>query len=365
MFQLRDFNSIALGMVNHAKASQTRLTDFNVGSAARTLLEASAIELDEFYQRMLAGILEAIPTAVYRAFDFSLRLSAYARGEVTVTFSVPLVDAITIPVATVFSNPATSVRYLTEEAVTAAIGATALSVMVRCSVAGSSGNTGANSITQAIGYTLPNTATVGNAALNSGTDGETEDSRIIRFNDFIDSLVRGTPSAVAHAARHQALYDTNGNVLEYVSRLGYRESMGWAGLYVYCGGGKPSNAMLQAIQTTVDGYVDVNGTFVPGYRPCGIKVDLSGMFEQSVDLGLLLWQYPGFVEQDMADGIRTAVGNLFDATPNNSVLYLEKITATVLSVPGVSRCLTTNTENLTLGADNVVKLGDLTITWQN
>jgi uncharacterized phage protein gp47/JayE len=274
-----------------------------------------------------------------------------------------LVDAITIPAGTVFSNPTTSVRYLTEEAVTANAGAMALSVMVRCSVTGSSGNTDANSITQVIGYTLPNTAVIGNAALNSGTDGETEDSRIIRFNDFIDSLVRGTPSAVAHAARHQALYDANGNVLEYVSRLGYVESMGWAGLYVYCGGGKPSNAMLQAIQTTVDGYVDTNGSFVPGYRPCGINVDIASMFEQTIDLGLLITKYPGAVEQDIIDGIRTAVGNLFDATPNNSILRLEQITSTVLNVAGVSQCWTTNAENLTLGADNVIKLGDLNITW--
>lgn len=365
MFQLRNFDSIALGMINHAKATQTELTDFNIGSAGRTLLEASAIEIDEFYQRMLAGILEAIPTAVYNAFSFPLRLSAYARGSVVIAFSVPLAEPVTVPAGTVFSNPAANTRYLSEAAVTAQATATSLAVIVKCSVAGSSGNTGANTITQAIGYTLPNTATIGNGSIDSGTDGETDAERMNRFNEFIDSLVRGTPSAVAHAARHMALYDPSGNITEYVSRIGYAEEMGWAGLYVYCGGGKPSSDMLQAIQTALDGYVTPDGVFIPGYRPCGIKVDIVAMTERLIDISLQVRKFPGGVNQAIQNGIATALGNLFDAAPNNSTVFLSQITAAALAVSGVRECYIKNTENPTIGSSDVLKLGNLTIEWMN
>jgi hypothetical protein len=54
-FQLKDFVSIVAAMLNRAKATQSRLTDFEVGSVARTLIEAPAIEIEQLYQRMFAG----------------------------------------------------------------------------------------------------------------------------------------------------------------------------------------------------------------------------------------------------------------------------------------------------------------------
>ena len=45
-FQIKNFVSICAGMINSMRANQTQITDFNVGSVARTLIEAPAIEID-------------------------------------------------------------------------------------------------------------------------------------------------------------------------------------------------------------------------------------------------------------------------------------------------------------------------------
>ncbi len=59
-FQIKDFASIAAAMINYLRASQDRVTDFEPGSVARTMLEATAAELDELYQQLFHGIREAI-----------------------------------------------------------------------------------------------------------------------------------------------------------------------------------------------------------------------------------------------------------------------------------------------------------------
>ena len=42
MFQLKDFASIAASMINHMRAAGSRISDFSIGSVARTLGGATA-----------------------------------------------------------------------------------------------------------------------------------------------------------------------------------------------------------------------------------------------------------------------------------------------------------------------------------
>jgi hypothetical protein len=49
LFQLKNFTSIAGAMINHMRGTQSDITDFVIGSKARTLVEAPAIEMDELY----------------------------------------------------------------------------------------------------------------------------------------------------------------------------------------------------------------------------------------------------------------------------------------------------------------------------
>lgn len=71
-FQIKDFRSIVASLINVSKASQSKITDFGVGSVARTLMESPAIEIEELYLQMALGLQDAIPVAIYQAFDFPL-----------------------------------------------------------------------------------------------------------------------------------------------------------------------------------------------------------------------------------------------------------------------------------------------------
>ena len=72
MFQLKDFQSIVASMVNYARGATDQLTDFARGSVTRTMLEAPAVEIDQLYQEMFAGVREGIETSVFRSFGLPI-----------------------------------------------------------------------------------------------------------------------------------------------------------------------------------------------------------------------------------------------------------------------------------------------------
>ena len=82
-FQIKKFNSIVASMINWVSGTTTKVTDFNIGSVVRTLLEAVAIELEELYYQLLQAVEEAIEEAIYRAFNFPRNPAERATGMVT------------------------------------------------------------------------------------------------------------------------------------------------------------------------------------------------------------------------------------------------------------------------------------------
>lgn len=69
-FQVKKFDSIIASMVNWISSNTSKITDFNVGSVVRTILESIAMELEELYYQLMKAVEEAIEEAIYRAFNF-------------------------------------------------------------------------------------------------------------------------------------------------------------------------------------------------------------------------------------------------------------------------------------------------------
>ncbi len=84
-FQIKKFNSIVASMINWVSSNTSLITDFNVGSVARTILEAVALELEELYYQLLRAVEEAIEEAIYRTFNFPRNPSQKATGTVRFT----------------------------------------------------------------------------------------------------------------------------------------------------------------------------------------------------------------------------------------------------------------------------------------
>lgn len=361
-FQIKDFASIALGMINHAKATQSNVTDFNIGSVARTLIEAPAIEIDELYQRMLAGIIDAIPVAVYNAFSFVPVDAVKSRGTVTIAFSDPVNEAFTIPAGTIFRS--STANYLSESATVVPVDATQVSLFVVCDTAGTVGNTGSNTIVAIAGLTLPNTATIGNEPILSGSDSESDSERMSRFNDYIRSLARGTPYSVLYAAKSAKIVNINGSVVDYVSRAGIVESPGHVYVYIYGGNGAASNELITEAQSIIDGYRTETGDYVPGYRPAGMRVEVVSMTNQLVNISLSIKLFTGGIDVPALESeIRSNLERLLFNIQSGDILYAAAITESVLSVSGVQEAYISNNANIVCDQSKVLKLNTLTFTY--
>lgn len=364
-FQLKDYGSIAAAMMNHAKATQNDVTDFEIGSVVRTLMESSAIELDELYQKVFSGILDAIPTSIYKAFDFELIGKAAARGTVTVTFGGPIVEQLTIPAGTVFVMQGSSLKFTSVLDVVVPVGALSATVVVVCAIEGTAGNVDANAITGTDGYTMPAGASLTNNAFTSGTDGQTEAERKARFVEFIQSLSRGTLGSIRYAVRQARIVNSAGVLTEYVSRIGHVEVPGRANFYIYGSSGTPSAALVAAAQTMIDGTTNQSaGTYTDGYRALGVEVVVSAMVERTIPVSLRVSLMSGVAgSQDLKNAIATLLEAEFEGVESGTVLYVDQLLNATLTLPGVRQAVAGNNANIACGANEVLKLGALTVEW--
>lgn len=365
-FQIKDFVSISASMVNYAKATQDKLTDFNIGSAARTMLDAPSIEIEELYQRMFAGIMDAIPVAIYRAFGFDALQATAARGTVMITFGVPIEVGFEIPAGTIFRAPESGLTYLSAGAAWVGPGDTSVWLTVVSTASGSSGNVAAGAITEAVNFTLPLGSSVTSAAIASGKDRESDEDRLARFNDFIQSLSRGTLPSLLYAAASAAVRTDDGSTSEFVSRVGHVEGGGHVILYLYGSNGLPSAALLAEAQRIIDGYYTEDGTAVTGYAPAGTRVDVVAMSERVVDVGLAVSMFAKPLQNDDTKlAIRSLLEAEFDQSQAGTVLQIESLTDAALSATGVRAVYSLNNENLVAGSGEVLVLGSLDVEWVN
>lgn len=362
-FQLKDFVSIVAAELNQARATQDRLTDFEVGAVARTIMEAPAIEVEELYQKIFAGILDAIPTSIYKAFDFELIGEAAASGQVVITFGVPIEVPFVVPAGVVFDAPSYNLKFATALDTPVAVGVSSVSLLVQCATPGTVGNVPAGAITGVVSYSLPLGSAVSNTAFISGKDAQSESERKARFVEFILSLSRGTEGAIRYAVRQARVETATGVLLEYVTRIGLREAPGQVDVFIYGSSGVPSAALIDIAQLTIDGRLDGDtGVYTPGFRSVGIDVRVRSMTEVPVNVSLKVDLLAG-VSQSMAivDRISTLLTTVFDAVESGGVLYVDQLLNAALTVPGVHKVIAENNTNVECAANQVLKLGTLTV----
>ena len=365
IFTPKPFAEIVADQVERVRLSTDRITDFNVGSVVRSLLEANAVELDDYYQEMYLGLLRAIPTAIYIGFGFDLK-PAVAAGGVAVFTRIEEApgEALTIPQGTrlVTSNGA---YFVTDAAVTIPAETNTASATVTAELPGAAGNAGPNSLLLA--GTVSSYYTVTNPAiLSGGEDAETEEQRAERFAAFIRSLARGTPAALEYAATIPALYHpVTGVLAERVQRAAVYETPGYVELYVHNGSYGASAGLIQAVQSLIDGTRDpIVNTWIGGYRPAGMRVTVQAMTDLAVDVALELGVGIGYAQAEIAATLEARLAAwLRAAVPGRQVRPIDLINV-ALGVEGVTTAtLIAPTATLTVAASTVLYLRTLTLTW--
>lgn len=360
-FQIKDFASIVAAQINHARSVTTKLTDFQPGSVARTLMEAPAVELEELYLQMLFGLRDAIPVATFLSFGFERLPASYAAGYVSVSANVAPTTAFSVLAGTVFTS-IDGREFVSTEDVTWAAGATLVRIPVRATTLGAAGNIAAGVITASDAFGAD--YTVSNSAIVTGRDVETDAEREARFAEFVQSLSRGTVVACLYGARQARVLDGDGNIFEYVTRAGINEQPGYVRIYLYSNLGVPSAELLANGQTILDGTRDdAAGTITPGYRSAGVRVDVLPMVERAVSLSINVQMFPGY---DFTPAVQQQLGDVFAsaivAVSPGSTLYLGTLIEMMLAVTGVRSIVPITTENIICAVNEALVPGALTST---
>jgi phage-related baseplate assembly protein len=341
MFVLRDFATIAAGMLAHLSALTDDITDYTEGAVARSFLETLAIELQRMDYAVYQGVRDGIETGTYKNFAFGQLPAVPATGTVRYTRAITnVVD--TVPIGHTTGVPGTSRRYQTMAATTFAIGEAVKNIAVRATQPGTDGNTPANTIVEVVDG-LGFAVTVTNPApFLSGLAEETPEARRERFRLYIAGLSRGTKIALEFAARSVVLTDASGNVIERVAAVLVREpflegdvGLGLVQVYVDNGAGNPSAALLAKVNDVLRGTVDLAGVITPGWIAAGIDLDVFGVTPVTITVTGTITVAVGFDKPATITAVTTAITQYIQGLPVfKPVVHAELISA-AMNVDGV------------------------------
>lgn len=324
------------------KSTQKTITDFNVGSVARTLIEAPASEIDELYQKMFIGLKEAIPVAIYQAFEFDRIAAIPASGIVRVTIT-PQASSTLIAAGTAFKIDGVATTFTSQYDATIAAGASYVDVSVVASTAGVVGNIPANK-----SFTIQPTVSALVSATNllkfdNGRDLESDEERKTRFRAFIAALNHGTVAAIYYGLKLANLKDASGNITEAVQAsvviepytINPANPIAYVQCYIHNGSSGASVDLINQAKKIINGYYDASGNAVAGWKAAGVKVDIYAAVNVSVAVTGTVTVLTGYVAADVISAATTAVSAYLQGLNIGSSAIKSEIIAIIMNIDGV------------------------------
>lgn len=297
MFRIQDKDNILHKLIAWVSTSTEKLTDFNPGSAIRTLLEAVSYQLEEFYYDLEQAVAFAIKNAGFHAFGFKRSAAKKAMGKVTIVYRDPLVENKIITKGTELNTGRTRLRktfYRTTEDVVVEAGSMSATLKVECTEVGSVGNAMAGEICK-LSVGDPNVDYISNLEdIVNGEDVESEIHREVRFREYVNTLQRGTAEAVAYGIKQ----------VPGVHGVWVDDSfIGFVHVYVHDINGNLSSELKQKVLEAVN-----------DYRAGGIEVEVKAAIKKVVNLDLKVHYRDGIFgehyNKPVEDLIRDYINNM-------------------------------------------------------
>lgn len=341
-FQIKDFASIVASCINWMRASTQKVTDFNIGSTARTLIEGPAAELDQLYMQMFIGLKEAIPVSVFNSFSFDRLAARAASGQVRVIITSSA-SATLIPAGTTFKTATKSGTYVSTADVTIAAGNTQGDVPVVYSVDGVEGN-----LSSGLAFTPSpapaNYVSASNvAAFIDGRAEETDDERKLRFNAFIATISRATVDSLKYGAKTAEILNSSGSVVERVASAIVVEPYladplqptGWSKVYIHNGSGSTSAGLVTLVSQIIAGYTDSAGVVHSGWKAAGVKVDVIAAGDQLLGVTGVITSLPGYDHAKHIADATAAISAYLTVLDIGAKAIRAQIIELVMSIDGV------------------------------
>lgn len=342
-FQTKSFLSIIASEINRARATTNKITDYNVGSVARTLLEAPAQEIDELYQNMLSGLLEGIAVSVYTSFDFPPIPPQAAAGLIRISIAVQGASVL-IPTGTLFTRVDGSLTYVSTADITLPAGASFADVPAVAAVTDVVGNMPAGGTFTVSTSVAGFVSAVNLAPFINGAGAETPAAQKVRFNAYVQTLSRGTIASLLYAlTRLVTINDAIGNVLERVATAAIVEPYlsdstqppGLVQAYVHNGVGHTSDALVAQALAVLNGYTAPDGSLVAGYKAAGVRVVVSPAAETTLDVIGMLTIGPTFDGPTAVAQVTAALYTYIQQLPVGQPYLAAVANDLVMQVPGI------------------------------
>lgn len=344
MFSIKNFEAITASIINNIIAMSGTLTDFNVGSNIRTLVEANAREMDQLYQSMLKGLYESIPVAIYKAFNFQKLSAGYASGYVRFTRDSGVTGDITIPADTSVESPSDGLTYSVVNETILYAEDDQVNVYVVAAGVGSKYNVSADSITQLNSTITGISAINNNESFTNGTDDETEIERKLRFQFWLSTIPRAIRTAVEYGATTAQLTDSNGMATERVASAWVHEPMvdedppgdaGRVDVFIWNGRDGASSDLIVETKKVIDGYVDDLGERVPGWKAAGVVCDVHAVAPTPVDITMVVYTRSGADFDTIETEIKSAISSYIQGLDIADTFVRAELIDAAMSVPGV------------------------------
>jgi uncharacterized phage protein gp47/JayE len=303
MFERKSMEEIVQRMTDWTRGATTKLTDFRVGSRVRTMYEATAIIVEELYDKVYRAHKVLIEENVYTVLGFPKRPATYALGTVTFGRLTPSDSNYLIAAGTVVRTKATQtsapIDFRTTADVLLAIGQTSITAPVVATSAGASGNVDTGTIVDFVTKPSGIETVTNGSAVQGGLEQETRDEQKVRFVKYLKSLMRGTLAAIEYGALTAELKDGSGTVTERVTTSRAFEFLparkGEVDVYIWNGVGAASTALKDRALEIITGYYDpLTGEPVYGYKPAGILVTIYSATSKAVTIKLALTSEAGY-----------------------------------------------------------------------
>ena len=266
--KIKSMHEVFNNLMEWITAKTDKITDFNVGSAIRTLTEAIAIQFEEFYFSMRQNIVYAIENSVYSSFGFNLELSKASTGYVTVTFEEPLPSQLTFPKDTIFCTSSVYgfIYFHSTEEITAGKGFKNVLIPVKCKSDGTIGNVPRGSITTIVTTNSIIKSVENTTDFTNGSDEETSAERKRRFQNYVRTLARGTRDAIMYGTLE---------VSKITGAYVDDSYIGYVKVYAHNSDGNlPPELKKEVIEN------------LNNYRAAGIEVEVLPIIKKSVNLSL-------------------------------------------------------------------------------
>jgi len=289
--QIKSFQQLVQDQVTAIQGSSSSLVDLSIGSILRSIVESSSA-VAMWLQGMILQLLAITRATTSTGSDLDSWVADYGitrlpanRATGRVTFSrFTATNQATIPVGALVQSSDGSQQY----AVTAdttninfyqgsglyilLAGVQSITIPVQAVIAGFSANAAIGGI-NTVAQSIPGVDAVTNsAAIENGSDAESDADLRARFIAYIASLSKATKQSVGYAA--SSLQIGLSYVLVENQQLDGTPKLGYFYLVVDDGTGYPSSSLLSSVYNSVDAVRPITSTFGI-FAPTVLMADVS------------------------------------------------------------------------------------------